>query len=190
MARKKGLSPTPRAGKEVARALPTFEEALDALHSGDAKRAAALFAARAIGDPKDWISRANRNIALYDAGRWAEAEVGFKAEIEREGIEGPGAVPALFCIGYCRLQLDDALGSLAATTAFLNLSNEEHPFYADGIENTCCAWERLDRSLLAASLRHRRWKREKIIAASFRILGIQSKPRPPRKIDWYAEPES
>ena len=170
--------------------VPSFDEALEALHSGDAKRAAALFAARAIADPKDWISRANRSIALYNADRWADAEASFEADIAREGIESAGAVPALFCIGYCRLQLDNPLGSLAATTAFLNLSNEDHPFYADGIENTCCAWERLGQPLLAAGLRHRRWKREKIIAASFRILGIHATPRPPRKIGWHAEMET
>jgi hypothetical protein len=166
--------------------VPSFESALDALLSGNAKRAAALFATSAIADPKDWISRANRSIALYNAERWADAVTAFKADIDREGFEAPGAVPALFCIGYCRLQLGDIRGSLIATTAFLDLSNEEHPFYADGIENTCCAWERLDRPLLAASLRHRRWKREKIIGASFRILGVDSKPRLPRKIDWFA----
>jgi hypothetical protein len=175
--------------RQTKKDVPSFDEALEALHSGHAERAAALFAARALADPKDWISRANRSIALYNADRWAEAEASFEADIAREGVESAGAVPALFCIGYCRLQIDNALGSLAATTAFLNLSNDDHPFYADGVENTCFAWERLNKPLLAASLRRRRWKREKIIAASFRILGISATPRPPRKIDWYAEPE-
>jgi len=179
-----------RGGKGEDRSappVPSFERALDALLSGDSRRAAALFAARALANPKDWVSRANRHIALYDAGRWTEAIAGFQEDIEREGILGPGAVPALFCIGYCRLQLGDAQGSLAATTAFLNLSNEEHPFYRDGIENTACAWERLGREGKAADLRRREWRREKVIATSFGLLGIDAVPLPPREMEWYGE---
>ena len=143
----------------------------------------------ALADPKDWISRANRNIALYDAGRWEEAAAGFEADVAREGIESPNVVPALFCIGYCRLQLGDPRGSLAATTAFLDLGNTEHPFYADGIENTACAWEALDQAVVATSLRRGGWDRDRVLRTSFELLGLKATPRPPRDFDWYAEPE-
>src|SRR5438067_13014196 len=49
---------------------PTFDSALTALLAGDTRRAAARFAARALADPRDVISRTNRAVALYDAGRW------------------------------------------------------------------------------------------------------------------------
>jgi hypothetical protein len=179
--------PAPRRGRPSTPEVPTFESALDALLNGNPTRAVALFARRALADPKDWISRANRHIALYHAGRWAEAATGFEQDIARDGILSHGAVPALFCIGYCRLQLDDAKGSLAATTAFLNLGNAAHPFYKDGLENTACAWERLGQEAMAADLRGGDWSREKVIAASFRLLVIRGRPLPPREIDWYAD---
>ena len=169
--------------------IPSFEKALRELLGGDPSRAAALFAERALADPTDWISRSNRTIALYEAGRWKEADTGFKADIAREGIEALGSVPALFCIGYCRLQLEDPLGALSATAAFLNLSNEDHPFYSDGVENIACAWERLGHPEMAASLRDRGWSRDQVLQVSFRLLGITAKPRPPRDVDWYAEPD-
>jgi len=83
--------------RQLAPGVPSFEVALKALLSGDANRAAALFAARSLADPTDWISRANRAIALYEAGRRAEAATGLEREIVRAGHADLGTVPALFC---------------------------------------------------------------------------------------------
>src|SRR5689334_14002265 len=74
---------------------PSFDSALKSLLGGEPSRAAAQFAARALADPKDWISRANRAIALYDAGRWPEAAKALEAEIARAGARDPLTVPAL-----------------------------------------------------------------------------------------------
>ena len=40
-----------------------------------------------------------------------------------------------------------------STTAFLDYSNERHPFYADSLENTACAWEQLGAVAEARTLR-------------------------------------
>ncbi len=167
--------------------IPSFDDALAALLEGNAPRAAALFAERALADPGDWISRANRAIALYEDERWADAAPALEAHIDRAGFDDLGTVPALFYLGYCRLQLGHIEASLAATTAFLDLSNEAHPWYRDTIENTACAWERLTHEEAAASLRSEPWPRERIIATSFRLLGVHAVPRPPRDVDWYAD---
>jgi hypothetical protein len=167
--------------------IPSFDDTLAALLEGNAPRAAALFAERALADPTDRISRANRAIALYAAERWADAAPALEAEIARAGFDDVGTVPALFYLGYCRLQLGQIEASLAATTAFLDLSNEDHPWYLDAIENTACAWERLAHGEPAASLRSERWARERIIARSYRLLGVRAAPRPPRDVDWYAD---
>lgn len=62
------------------------------------------------------------------------------------GEVGPSdlwTVPDGVSVGFCLLQLEDPWGTLVSTTAFLNYSNERHPFYADSLENTGCAWEQL-----------------------------------------------
>jgi len=88
-----------------------------------------MFAARVLSDPTDWPSRANHAIALYRAGRWTQAAEAFRKLIDEVGPAHLHAIPMMFSIGYCLLQLDDPMGSLVSTTAFLNYSNERHPFY-------------------------------------------------------------
>ncbi len=72
---------------------PSFDEALDALLQGKPKLAAARFAQRVLVNPRDDISRSNHAVALYDAGRWADAARAFEHQIAREGIESEVASP-------------------------------------------------------------------------------------------------
>lgn len=102
--------------------------------------------------PRAAIRRTNRAVALYDAGRWDEAERAFLDVLRREGPASQVAPPALFSLGYCRLELDDERGSLQATTLFLELSDEEHPFHWDGVQNVACALDRLGQHEPAAQL--------------------------------------
>ena len=84
--------------------------------------AAAKYAERLLKHPDDGIARSNRAVALYEAGRWPEAAKAFEDLILREGPSSEVAPPALFSLGYCRLELDDDRGALEASTLFLELS--------------------------------------------------------------------
>jgi tetratricopeptide (TPR) repeat protein len=165
--------------------------------------AAALFAARVLADPTDWPSRANHAVALYNAQRWVEAAEAFSKLVGEIGADDLRALPMMFSTGYCLLQLDDAWGSLMATTAFLDYSNEKHPFYADALENTACAWEKLGATAEAKTLRRAMelransdkadayravakslWTRKQVISTTYRILGFDAKPKPSRRASW------
>ena len=200
------MSPPVRRGPpklKLVRPAPTFEAALAALQGDRPDEAAALFAARALADPTDWPSRANHAIALYEAERWTQAAEAFTKLIGEVGPADLRAVPMMFSVGLCLLRLDDPWGSLMATTAFLDHSNERHPFYAAALENTACGWEELGAVAEAKTLRraqelragahqagpHRDvarklWRRRQVIATSYRILGYDAKPRPARRCSW------
>jgi len=182
---------------------PSFEAALAALMGDRPDQAIPMFAARVLADPTDWYSRVNHAFALYHADRWPQAMDAFTKLIDEVGPAHLHAVPMMFSIGYCLLELDDPWGSLMFTTAFLDYSNERHPFYTDSLSNTGCAWERLGvvaeaRTLLRAlelranpppdatsrKLVRRLWNRKQVIETSHRILGLSAKPRPARRCSW------
>jgi len=50
------------------------------------------------------------------------------------------------------LELDQDRGSLQASTLFIELSNEDHPFYWDGVQNIACVCNRLGESAIAVQL--------------------------------------
>jgi tetratricopeptide (TPR) repeat protein len=163
------------------------DEALKALLEERWQAALAEYGKRLLKDPGDEVARTNRAIALYEAGRWSEAAKAFAELLRREGPGSEVAPPALFSLGYCRLRLGDARGSLEATALFLELGNDRHPFYRDGVENVACALERLGEADLAARVRGARslgWSREGILRAAFRVLGWRRKPLPPSKLRW------
>ena len=193
----------PRRRLALVRPAPTWESAFEALNGGQADKAAALFAARALADPTDFPSRGNHAIALYQAGHWKEAAEAFTTLIGELGPADLRAVPMMFSVGYCLLQLGDPWGSLMATTAFIEHSNERHPFYGDSLENTACAWEQLGAVAEAKTLRRALslradpekagaysevakalWRRKLVIATSLRIVGLDRKPRPSRRCTW------
>ena len=200
------MSPPARNGPprlKLVRPAPSWQAALDALQAGRTEQAAALFAERSMADPTEWASRANRAIALYEAGRWREAEAEFTKLVGELGPRDLRSVPMMFSVGYCLLQLEDPWGSLMATTSFLDHSNERHPFYFDSLENTACAFERLGAEAEATSLRRALtlradpdeagpyrevagtlWSRKLVISTSFRILGVDRKPRASRRCSW------
>ena len=110
-----------------------------------------------------------------------------------------------FFLGYSLLQLEDDWGSLVATTAFLDNSNERHPYYTNVLDYTACAWTNLGavaegttlwRTLelraqpvtdaTTRKLVRRLWSRRQVIATSHRILGLSAKPRPARRCSWPA----
>jgi tetratricopeptide (TPR) repeat protein len=128
------------------------DEALTALLEERWRTAAAKYGERLLKDPGDGIARSNRAVALYGAERWAEAATAFEELLLREGPTSEVAPPALFSLGYCRLELDDDLGALEASTLFLELSNEAHPFYWDGVQNMACAANRLGANGVAVQL--------------------------------------
>ena len=206
LAHTEGMSTPTRSGRPkltLVRTPPTFEAALAALLGDRPDQAAAMFATRVIADPADYPSRANHVIALYNAERYVEATEGFRTLIDEVGPRSLHAVPMFLSLGYCLLQLEDEWGSLVATTGFLDHSNEKHPFYAAGLENTACAWEQLGAEAEAKTLRRavhlrshpapdaltrklvrRLWSRSQIIATSYRILGVSARPRPARRCSW------
>lgn len=171
--------------------------------SGNPKGAVAPPAKRAHVGPCDFALRGNHAIALYEAECWTEAADAFGDLVAEVGPADLRAVPMTFSIGYCLLQLGDPWGSLMATTTFLQHSNERHPFYADALENTACAWEALGAVAEATTLRcaqelraqpsaaktylpsaKRLWPRRMVIATSLRILGSDQKPRASRRCRW------
>lgn len=191
--------------------VPTFDEALRALQAGDLEAAIALFAARTLAHPADHPSHANYAIALYRAGRHAQAAELFEKVIEEAGPGSLVAVGFSYCLGHARLELGDPYRALAATTEFLDWSNEWNPLYLDGVSNTAEAWSQLGTVAEALELRQavasvqrtdelmRRiglpggrlpyvgpWPRRRIIERSFRILGFIRKARPPRRCNWRA----
>ena len=200
----------PRPAARALRAgVPSFDAALQALLSDEHQAALARFAARTLADPSDWPSRGNYAIALYQAGRLAEAAPLFEKLLAEEGPDSLGAVALNFSLGYCRLELGDLRGSLEATTEFLDRSNEWHPFYWHGVHNTACAWdelgaefearqlfrevaemERMDERMRQAGLAGSRfpyagpWRRRRIIERSFRVLGVDRKARRARRCKW------
>lgn len=128
------------------------DEALKALLEDRWRAATAKYGERLLKDPGDGIALSNRAVALYRAGRWAEAARAFEEVLRREGPCSEVATPALFSLGYCRLELDDKRGSLEASTLFLELSNEGHPFYWDGVQNVACAVSRLSKNDLGVQI--------------------------------------
>ena len=197
--------PTRRGPRKLAlvRPTPSWESALSALLGDRPDEAAALFAARALADPTDWPSRANHAIALYQADRWTQAAEAFTKLIGEIGPADLRALPMMFSVGLCLLRLDDPWGSLMATTGFLDYSNDRHPFYAAALENTACGWEMLGAVAEATTLRRAQelraspdrggphkhvakklWRRSKVIATTYRILGFDAKPRPARRCSW------
>ena len=188
----------------LVRPPPTAEEALAALDGGRPDEAAALFAARVLADPADWDSRINHAGALYNASRYAEAAQGYRKLIDEARPRSLQAVYMFFFLGYSLLQLEDDWGSLVATTAFLDNSNEQHPYYTNVLDYTACAWTNLGavaegttlwrtlelraQPVMDATTRklvRRLWSRRQVIATSHRILGLSAKPRPaPRRRSW------
>ena len=128
------------------------DEELKALLQKRWSAAAAKNGQRPLKDPRDRIARSNRAVALYEAGRWSEAAKAFEDVLGREGPASEVAPPALFSLGYCRLELGDDRGSLEASTLFLELSNDQHPFYWDGVQNIACAANRLGEHAAAVDL--------------------------------------
>ena len=189
----------------LVRPQPTAEEALAALDGGRLDEAAALFAARVLADPFDWESRINHVGALYNASRYAEAAQGCRNLIDEAGPRSQQAVYLFFFLGYSLLQLEDDWGSLVATTAFLDSSNEQHPYYTNVLDYTACAWTNLGavaegttlwrvlelRALPVTDATTRRlvrrlWSRRQVIATSHRILGLSARPLPARRCSWPA----
>jgi tetratricopeptide (TPR) repeat protein len=166
------------------------DEALKALLEERWLAALAKYSERLPRNPRDDIARSNRAVALYEAGRWAEAAKAFEDLLRREGPASEIAPPALFSLGYCRLELGDDRGALEASTLFIELSNERHPFYRDGVHNIACAADRLGEHAAAASLyraasgKARRWTRKRILRAAFRVLGWHRKPLPASRLIW------
>jgi len=194
-----------RSKLALVRAPPSFEDALKALDGGRPDEAAALFAARVLAYPTEWESRVNHAMALYNGGRFAEAAQGFRKLIDEAGPRSLQAVYLFFYLGYSLLQLEDDWGSLVATTAFLDNSNERHPYYTAVLEYTAHAWSNLGalaegttlwRTLelraqpvtdaTTRKLVRRLWSRRQVIATSHRILGLSAKPRPARRWSWPA----
>jgi tetratricopeptide (TPR) repeat protein len=128
------------------------DDALKALLEERWAAALAKYGERLLKDPEDRIARSNRAVALYEAGRWPEAAKAFEEVLRREGPTSEVAPPALFSLGYCRLELDDPSGALEASALFLELSNEELPFYWDGVQNIACAADRLGNHAVAVEL--------------------------------------
>ena len=156
-----------------------------------------------LADPTDEPSRANYAIALYQADRFAEAAPMFERLIEQLGPGAIDAVPLFFSLGYCRLQLGDPRGSLAATTTFLDRGNEftplprrpgEHRGGVGPARREAGIQAALPRRRLAARRagepawrplpQRRLWPRRKVIETSFRILGIKAKARRARRCKW------
>ena len=189
----------------LVRPPPSFEDALEALDGGRPDEAAALFAARVLADPTDRDSRLNHVGALYDGDRYAEAAQGYRMLIDEAGPRSLQAVYLFFYLGYSLLQLEDDWGSLVATAAFLDNSNEQHPYYTNVLDYTACAWTNLGavaegttlwrtlelRALPVTDPTTRRllrglWSRRQVIATSHRILGLSARPRPARRCSWPA----
>ena len=203
-----GMSPPTRGGPRklvLVGPPPSFEDALEALDGGRPDEAAALFAARVLADPTDWDSRINLVGALYDGERYAEAAQGYRKLIDEAEPRSLQAVYMCALLGYSLLQLGDDWGSLVATTAFLDNSNERHPYYTSALDYTACAWNNLGAVAEAATLwrtlelraqpvtdattrklMRRTWSRRQVIATSHRILGLSAKPRPARRCSWPA----
>lgn len=91
-------------------------------------------------------------MALLDAGRLADAAPLIEAHIQDVGPHTIDAVGLYFCLGYCKLELGDAWGSLVATTSFLDQGNERNPRYLDGVHNTAAAWQQLGAKMEARLL--------------------------------------
>ncbi len=128
------------------------DEALKALLEERWRVSAAKYGKRLLKDPDDGVARCNRAVALYEAGRWRGAARAFEELLLREGPESEGAPPTLFSLEYCRLELNQDRGSLQASTLFIELSNEDHPFYWDGVQNIACVCNRLGESAIAVQL--------------------------------------
>ena len=185
--------------------LPTAEDALEALEGGRPDEAAALFATRVLADPTDWDSRVNHAGALYNGDHYAEAARCFRKLIDDAGPRSLQAVYMYCFLGFSLLQLEDDWGALVATTAFLDNSNERHPYYTNVLDYTACAWNNLGAVTEATSLWRTLesravpvmdattrelvrclWSRRQVIATSHRILGLSAKPRPARRCSWPA----
>lgn len=175
------------------------ERAWKALLDERWQEAAARSGKRLLKDPADAIARRNRALALYEAERWAEAARAFEDLLRREGPGSEAAAPVLFSLGYCRLRLDENRGSLEASTLFLELSDERHPLFRDGVQNLARALRRLGQSALAVQLsrgvpgarpstrtplKGRRWSRERILHAAFGVLRWKRDPLPAPRRRW------
>ena len=128
------------------------DEALKALLEERWQVAAAKYGLRLLKDPDDAVARSNRAVALYESGQWLKAARAFQDVLRREGPASEVAAPALFSLGYCLLELQQDRASLQATTLFLELSSEDHPFFWDGVQNLACACHRLGHSAPAVQL--------------------------------------
>jgi len=128
------------------------DEALRALLAERWQVAAAKYGQRLLKDPDDGVARCNRAVALYESAQWPKAARAFEDLLRREGPASQVAPPALFSLGYCRLELEQDRESLQASTLFIELSNEDHPFFWDGVQNIACACNRLGHSALAVQL--------------------------------------
>jgi TolA-binding protein len=165
------------------------DDALKALLEERWAAAVAKYGERLLRNPGDAVARSNRAVALYEAGRWADAAKAFQDILRREGPSSEVAPPALFSLGSCRLRLNDHRGALEASALFIELSNERHPFYRDAVENIACAADRLRQHEVAAKLNRARiaaprWPRERVLRAAFRVLGWRRKPLPRSNRRW------
>jgi len=162
------------------------DEALRALLQERWEAAVAKSGERAVRNPDDAIARTHRAVALYEARRWAEAAKAFEEVLRREGPASEVAPLALFSLGSCRLQLGDDRGALEASVLFLEVSNDRHPSYREGLHDVACALDRLGEQDLSAQLyraseRESSWSRERILRETFRALGWRRKPLPPSR---------
>ncbi len=127
-------------------------------------------------DPEGDETATSLAAELIEEGRWADAARAFEEVLRREGPASDAAPAALFSLGVCRMQLDDARGALEATALFLELSDEEHPSWRDGVQNAACAAERLGQHEAAVDLRSTALagpggSRERTLRSAFGVLG-------------------
>jgi len=149
------------------------DDALKALLEERWATAAAKYGERLLKDPDDAVARSNRAVALYEAGRWQEAARAFEGVLRREGPSSEVAPPALFSLGSCRLRLGELRGAVAASALFLELSDEQHPFFEEAVRNIASAAARLGKPALAQDA-----PKERILRAAFSLLGWRRRPSP------------
>jgi predicted Zn-dependent protease len=147
---------------------PTFRGAMTALRQRRYPRAVSLFAALALAGKDQGRARVFHALALWGAGRWADAARAFESIFA--GQEGTPAVLGLFALGHCLLESGDPQAALMAMSEFLERSTGRHPLFGDAVRDIAQAWALLGDGPGSASLRRANWPRARVIARSRHIL--------------------
>jgi tetratricopeptide (TPR) repeat protein len=106
--------------------VPSFDKGVTAIEEDRWGDAVKVFSARVIASPSDIFSRANRAVALWETGRWADAASEFE-NVVADPASKP--LPEFHSLGHCYLNLGRHLEAVEAYRQYFLRATRQNQFF-------------------------------------------------------------